>query len=115
MWVQIKMNQTMQVQKNEVDCTKFCKCKGFCKPWKDILENNFWKKWATAIENKKIVVVFADIFLLYAYYGFTLVLFSYRNYFIQKLCRKKNHKRSFLYFTQIFIILCFLYEIETTS
>ena len=61
------------------------------------------------------VVVFADFLLLYVYYDFTLVLFSCRNYFIQKLCRKENHKRSFLYFTQIFIILCFRYEIETTS
>ena len=83
--------------------------------FKDILKNNFWRKWATAINKKKIVAVFADFFLLHVYYDFTLVLFSYKNYFIQKLCRKENGKRSFLYFTRILFILYFLYETETTS
>ena len=83
--------------------------------WKGCLKNNFWRKWPAAIKKKKIVVVFADFFLLYVYYDFTFVLFSYRNYSVQKLCRKENRKRSLLYFTKISSILCFLYEIETTS
>ena len=82
---------------------------------KGYLKNNFWRKWAATVKKKKIVVVFADLFLLYVYYVFTLVLFSYKNYSIQKLCRKENCKRSFFYFTRIFFILSFLYEIETTS
>ena len=102
--VQIKMHQTK--------CTEFCKCKALCETGKDVLKNNFWRKWPAAIKKKKIVVVFADFFLLYVYYDFILVLFSYRNYFIQKLCIKENHKRSFLYLTWIFFILCFLYKIK---
>ena len=90
MWVQIKIHQTMQMQKNEVDCTEFCKCKALCETWKDILKNNFWQKWATAIKKKKIVAVFAKFFLLYVYYDFALVLISYRNSFIPKLCRKEE-------------------------
>ena len=78
------MHQIIQVQKNEVDCTYFHKCKGLCKTSTDILKNNFCRKWAASIKKKKIVVVFPDFFLLYAWYDFTLVLFSYKNYFIQK-------------------------------
>ena len=115
MWGQIKLHQTMQVQKYRKDCTEFCKCKGLCEIWKDILKYSFWQKWATAIRKKKIVAVFLDFFLLYVYHVFTLVLFSYRSYFIQKLCRKENHKRSFFIINSNFFILCFAYEIETTT
>ena len=49
-------------------------------------KKNFWRKGATAIKKKKIVLVFADFFLLYLYDDFTLVLVSYRNYSTEKLC-----------------------------
>ena len=109
-----KCTKQCNCKKNEVDCTEFCKCKGLSETWKDILKKNFWRKGVTTSKKKKIVLVFADFFLLYVYYDFTLILFSYRNYSIQKLCRKENRKRSFLYFTRISFILCFLNEMETT-
>ena len=43
--------------KGKVDCTEFCKCKGFCEIWKGFLKNNFWGKRATTIKNKFVATM----------------------------------------------------------
>ena len=32
------------MQKHEVDCTQFCKCKELCETWKDIKKKTFGEK-----------------------------------------------------------------------
>ena len=53
MLVQIKMHQTMQVQKSEVDCTKFCKWKELCETWKDILKITFGKNEPQQLKRRR--------------------------------------------------------------
>ena len=72
------------------------------------LKNNFWRKWATTIKKKKIVVVFADLFLLYVYlllFCFHMRTILYRN------CAEKRIAKV-VFYTSLEFSLFFLFSIK---
>ena len=65
MWVQMGMQQTMQVLKNEVSCSQFWKCNGLCETWNYILKKDIIKDIliSNRTEKEEYSCSFADIVL----------------------------------------------------